>query len=160
MRGTICNGPFIHAKRRNLGHVWGKHALNASAFCTRKKYNAAEPNSKIIRIRYLNSSFEWDPPSKKAEFFDSLSRFVLTLNSTSNIMAYVMFRFEYEEGERILYWWAENIHLMKLFPRCNSHRNKAMNCRWQKSAKGRDSGGNSYNASVRLGGTFGCRKSC
>ena len=61
----------------------------------------------------------WHEQEKKAELFDPmLSRFILVrtqtkgpggeagpgVNEVSSIAAFSMFRFEFDQGERLLYW--------------------------------------------------------
>lgn len=55
---------------------------------------------------YSRSSFGWDPPEKRKELFDPLSRFILVhlKGDEDGLIAFVMFRFEYEERESVLYW--------------------------------------------------------
>ncbi|KAF7306986.1 N-acetyltransferase domain-containing protein [Mycena indigotica] len=55
-----------------------------------------------MRAMYTNSSFGWDPPAKKAELFDPLSRFLLVKTGAA-LVAFVTFRFEFEDGNDILY---------------------------------------------------------
>ncbi|KAF9056235.1 acyl-CoA N-acyltransferase [Panaeolus papilionaceus] len=53
---------------------------------------------------YVNSSFGWDPLAKRRELFDPLSRFILIYSeSNAKLVAFVMFRFEMEEEENIIY---------------------------------------------------------
>ncbi|KAF8912729.1 acyl-CoA N-acyltransferase [Gymnopilus junonius] len=53
---------------------------------------------------YKDSSFGWDPPRKKKELFHSFSRFVLVYQADSmNLLAFTMFRFEFDEDEDIVY---------------------------------------------------------
>jgi len=60
---------------------------------------------------YTESSFGWDPPNKKAELFDDLSRFIVvrdpesgpSLLQPATIIAYTMFRFDREADEDVLY---------------------------------------------------------
>lgn len=54
---------------------------------------------------YCRSSFGWDPAVKLAELFDSLSRFIL-VHSEERLVAFAMFRFEYEHYNNLLYWSA------------------------------------------------------
>ncbi|KAJ7492551.1 acyl-CoA N-acyltransferase [Mycena latifolia] len=58
-----------------------------------------------MRTMYTASSFGWDPPHKKGELFDPLSRFILayTKNGKRSLVAFTAFRFEFEEGQNILY---------------------------------------------------------
>ncbi|KAF5377495.1 hypothetical protein D9615_005342 [Tricholomella constricta] len=58
---------------------------------------------------YSQSSFGWDPPSKRAELFDPLSRFVL-IETDGHMVAFSMFRFESEEDEDVLYCYDLQIH--------------------------------------------------
>lgn len=51
---------------------------------------------------YCRSSFGWDPAVKLAELFDSLSRFIL-VHSEERLVAFAMFRFEYEHYNNLLY---------------------------------------------------------
>ena len=58
---------------------------------------------------YLNSpSFGgWNPKAKKKELFNPKSRFIIvhpTDPTTLSLLAFSMFRFEYEEDELVLYW--------------------------------------------------------
>lgn len=61
----------------------------------------------------------WVPKEKKEELFDSKSRFIIVCSSDAEenlgsdeppqrdpdrIVAFTMFRFEYEEEENLLYW--------------------------------------------------------
>ncbi|KAF7320408.1 N-acetyltransferase domain-containing protein [Mycena kentingensis (nom. inval.)] len=55
-----------------------------------------------MREMYTTSSFGWDPPTKRAELFDSLSRFIL-VKAERTLVAFVAFRFEYEHSQNILY---------------------------------------------------------
>ncbi|KAJ7181733.1 acyl-CoA N-acyltransferase [Mycena crocata] len=58
-----------------------------------------------MRTMYSASSFGWDPPHKKGELFDPLSRFILVYPQTGqrSLVAFTAFRFEFEEGQNILY---------------------------------------------------------
>ncbi|KAF8078555.1 acyl-CoA N-acyltransferase [Lyophyllum atratum] len=62
-----------------------------------------------MRELYVQSSFGWDPPSKRAELFNSLSRFVL-IDVDSQLVAFSMFRFDIEEDEDIIYCYDLQIH--------------------------------------------------
>ena len=50
----------------------------------------------------------WDPESKKKELYHSESRFIVSrLNNETggeNIAGFVMFRFEKDYGQKLLYW--------------------------------------------------------
>ncbi|KAJ7783864.1 acyl-CoA N-acyltransferase [Mycena maculata] len=65
-------------------------------------WNMFETN---MRAMYTASSFGWDPPHKKGELFDPLSRFILVYPSAdkSTLVGFTTFRFEFEEGQNILY---------------------------------------------------------
>ncbi|THV04877.1 hypothetical protein K435DRAFT_146510 [Dendrothele bispora CBS 962.96] len=53
---------------------------------------------------YIHSSFGWKPEEKKKELFDTLSRFILlSSGQTEEVAGFCMFRFEYENGDDILY---------------------------------------------------------
>jgi hypothetical protein len=52
---------------------------------------------------YSGSSFGWDPAAKLTELFDPLSRFILVLFE-ERLVAFAMFRFEYEDYHNLLYW--------------------------------------------------------
>jgi len=55
---------------------------------------------------YTDSSFGWDPPSKKLELFHRLGRFVLVRagsDTESPIVAFTTFRFERDQDERVVY---------------------------------------------------------
>ncbi|KAJ7103461.1 acyl-CoA N-acyltransferase, partial [Mycena belliarum] len=58
-----------------------------------------------MRPMYTASSFGWDPPHKKGELFDHLSRFILVYpkDESRSLVAFTAFRFEFEEGQNILY---------------------------------------------------------
>ncbi|CCM05143.1 uncharacterized protein FIBRA_07352 [Fibroporia radiculosa] len=63
-----------------------------------------------MRDIYVHSSFGWDPPSKEAELFHPLSRFVLVRSlggdregAPAALLAFVHFRFEREEGQNVVY---------------------------------------------------------
>jgi len=58
-----------------------------------------------MRDLYARSSFGWNPTSKRRELFGPLSRFILVYldGAVHELVAFVMFRFEYEEGENLLY---------------------------------------------------------
>ncbi|KAJ6610067.1 acyl-CoA N-acyltransferase [Mycena sp. CBHHK59/15] len=58
-----------------------------------------------MRPMYTRSSFGWDPPHKKGELFDPLSRFILVYpnGDEGSLIAFTAFRFEFEEDESILY---------------------------------------------------------
>ncbi|KIK71071.1 hypothetical protein GYMLUDRAFT_313298 [Collybiopsis luxurians FD-317 M1] len=58
-----------------------------------------------MRELCVGSSMGWDPPDKKEELFHSLSRYIL-LSPTDNqdqIVGFCSFRFEFEDGEDLLY---------------------------------------------------------
>nr|GAT54920.1 predicted protein [Mycena chlorophos] len=55
-----------------------------------------------MRVMYTASSFGWDPPTKRAELFNPLTRFVL-VRGAGALVAFAAFRFEFEDGENILY---------------------------------------------------------
>lgn len=57
----------------------------------------------FFMFSYSESSFGWDPQSKVAELFAPLSRFIL-VHVEGRLVAFVVFRFEYEFCENILYW--------------------------------------------------------
>ncbi|KAG6845785.1 hypothetical protein H0H87_003839 [Tephrocybe sp. NHM501043] len=48
------------------------------------------------------SSFGWNPTSKQDELFHRLSRFIL-IYAADDLVAFTMFRFEYEDKEELLY---------------------------------------------------------
>ncbi|PPQ64438.1 hypothetical protein CVT26_002145 [Gymnopilus dilepis] len=53
---------------------------------------------------YKDSLFGWDPPTKRKELFSRLSRYILVYrNDTANLLAFTMFRFELDQGEKLLY---------------------------------------------------------
>jgi len=55
---------------------------------------------------YANSSFGWDPPSKKRELFHQLGRFILVRagqDLEGPVVAFTTFRFEHEEDEKVVY---------------------------------------------------------
>ncbi|KAJ7706104.1 acyl-CoA N-acyltransferase [Mycena rosella] len=58
-----------------------------------------------MRTMYTASSFGWDPPHKKGELFDPLSRFILVYpkSDKNSLAAFTAFRFEFEEDQNILY---------------------------------------------------------
>ncbi|KAJ7110143.1 acyl-CoA N-acyltransferase [Mycena epipterygia] len=58
-----------------------------------------------MRTMYTSSSFGWDPPHKKGELFDPLSRFILVYPKSGKhtLVAFTAFRFEFEEGQNIVY---------------------------------------------------------
>ncbi|KAJ7361662.1 acyl-CoA N-acyltransferase [Mycena albidolilacea] len=58
-----------------------------------------------MRTMYSGSSFGWDPPKKREELFNRLSRFLLVYptDEKDSLVAFTAFRFEYEEEENILY---------------------------------------------------------
>ncbi|CAA7266508.1 unnamed protein product [Cyclocybe aegerita] len=63
-----------------------------------------------MRELYTPSSFGWNPESKRKELFHSLSRFLLVYKTgDSNILAFVMFRFETDYDEDIIYCY--DIHV-------------------------------------------------
>ena len=51
-----------------------------------------------------NSSFGWEPEAKRKELFHSLSRFILVYDEENTLLAFLMFRFEHEYEEDLLYW--------------------------------------------------------
>jgi N-alpha-acetyltransferase 40 len=66
--------------------------------------------------RYVDSSFGWDPTSKRGELFDSASRFVLVRQigppksvESQPLIAYTMFRFDREARENVVYWYVSLI---------------------------------------------------
>jgi hypothetical protein len=56
-------------------------------------------------LRSKNSSFGWDPAKKRKEIFHSLSRFILVYDKGDTLLAFVMFRFEHENDEDMVYWY-------------------------------------------------------
>ncbi|KAJ6575192.1 acyl-CoA N-acyltransferase [Mycena capillaripes] len=58
-----------------------------------------------MRAMYTTSSFGWDPPHKKGELFNRLSRFILVYPTTGtrSLVAFTAFRFEFEDDKNILY---------------------------------------------------------
>ncbi|KAF8168034.1 acyl-CoA N-acyltransferase [Crassisporium funariophilum] len=58
-----------------------------------------------MRELYQNSSFGWDPETKRKELFHNLSRFVLVQQdeSPNPLVAFSMFRFEQEDEDDVLY---------------------------------------------------------
>jgi len=53
-----------------------------------------------------NSSFGWDPVEKRKEIFHSLSRFIVVHDDEEDVLlAYIMFRFEHENDEDLVYWY-------------------------------------------------------
>lgn len=78
----------------------------------------------MLCFSYTHSSFGWEPEAKKEELFDRLSRFVLVhrgvdendISGASSsdpkspdilpLVAYTMFRFDEEEGDNVVYWFA------------------------------------------------------
>ncbi|KAJ6503477.1 acyl-CoA N-acyltransferase [Mycena vitilis] len=58
-----------------------------------------------MRTMYTASSFGWDPPHKKEELFNRLSRFILVYptSGTQSLVAFTAFRFEFEDDQNILY---------------------------------------------------------
>ena len=50
----------------------------------------------------------WDEQEKKQELFDPItSRFIIVRCPTDNvniITGFLMFKFEYDQGQRLLYW--------------------------------------------------------
>ncbi|KAJ7631012.1 acyl-CoA N-acyltransferase [Roridomyces roridus] len=56
-----------------------------------------------MRAMYTPSSFGWDPPHKKSELFDPLSRFILVYDGQRSLAAFTSFRFEFEDDENMLY---------------------------------------------------------
>lgn len=57
-------------------------------------------------VRCEASSFGWDPQAKRKELFHSLARFILvTENDQTDLAAFTSFRFEFEEGEDVIYWY-------------------------------------------------------
>ncbi|KAF8203590.1 acyl-CoA N-acyltransferase [Pholiota molesta] len=50
------------------------------------------------------SSFGWDPQAKRKELFHPLARFILVTESDqTDLAAFTSFRFEFEEGEDVIY---------------------------------------------------------
>lgn len=64
-----------------------------------------------MRALYSQSSFGWNPTHKLAELFDPLSRFFLVYLA-ERLIAFVMFRFEHEDDEDVLYCYDIQISLM------------------------------------------------
>lgn len=61
---------------------------------------------------YVDSSFGWTPKSKKQEMFDARSRFIIASQEDAltpnppDIVAYTIFRFDREERQDVVYWYA------------------------------------------------------
>ena len=56
----------------------------------------------------------WNPPEKKAELFDTTSRFLLLKTAASashptSHVGYVMFRFDYEDERKVVYWYEDGL---------------------------------------------------
>ncbi|KAF9569638.1 acyl-CoA N-acyltransferase [Agrocybe pediades] len=57
-----------------------------------------------MRSLYEDSSFGWDPQSKRKELFHALSRYLfVSEGGSTELLAFVHFRFEVEEDENVLY---------------------------------------------------------
>ncbi|KAH6917320.1 acyl-CoA N-acyltransferase [Coprinopsis sp. MPI-PUGE-AT-0042] len=63
-----------------------------------------------MQTLYTNSSFGWKPAEKEKELFASPSRFILAFKtgtgergSIRELVGFTMFRFEYEDGESLVY---------------------------------------------------------
>ena len=66
----------------------------------------------LSHASYKSSSFGWDPEAKRKELFHSLSRFILVYEAdTDTLLAFTMFRFEFEEGEDLVYWQGTHTRL-------------------------------------------------
>ncbi|TFK77035.1 acyl-CoA N-acyltransferase [Pluteus cervinus] len=50
-----------------------------------------------------STSFKWDPEGKRGDLFHPDSRFIAVLDEESKLIAYTMFRFEYEDEEMLIY---------------------------------------------------------
>jgi N-alpha-acetyltransferase 40 len=68
-------------------------------------------------LRSSESSMGWDPSEKQGELFHPDSRFIVLSyasedpscdsqepDNAQRIIGFSMFRFDYEEGEKLLYW--------------------------------------------------------
>ncbi|TFK41091.1 acyl-CoA N-acyltransferase [Crucibulum laeve] len=78
------------------------HATEVSEAVRNKIWALFENNMHHL---YSRSSFGWNPASKKKELFNHLSRFILSYKDVEEkeLMAFVMFRFECEEGDDVVY---------------------------------------------------------
>ncbi|OCH95791.1 hypothetical protein OBBRIDRAFT_787999 [Obba rivulosa] len=74
---------------------------------------------KNMHSLYVDSSFGWDPPSKKRELFHPLSRFIVLhqIDDSASVgslqkdlIAFAMFRFEREDGQNELYCYELQVH--------------------------------------------------
>jgi hypothetical protein len=77
--------------------LWVADSLNVPRTC-RLVYTSSP-----LLFSYIKSSFGWDPSSKLEELFAPVSRFIL-VHAEGKLVGFVMFRFEYEYRENILYW--------------------------------------------------------
>lgn len=88
-----------------MGTVRGEHV-----YPVRNALAARSPFAVVLtsKANYVNSSFGWAPRSKKQEMFDARSRFIIAYqeDSPTNIVAYTMFRFDREEHQDVVYWYA------------------------------------------------------
>ncbi|KAF9499717.1 acyl-CoA N-acyltransferase [Pleurotus eryngii] len=61
-------------------------------------------NMQALQVNYEASpTMGWHPDKKKRELFHRLSRFILAYDNDSALVAYTMFRFEFEEDENLVY---------------------------------------------------------
>jgi hypothetical protein len=80
----------------------------------------------------VNSSLGWDPSSKKKELFGKGSRFLLVTppdscgNISNDIVAFAMFRFDKEDKQDVIYWFAKRFPLVRGIIDRDA---QAMNCR-------------------------------
>lgn len=72
-------------------------------------FNMATPcrNSSLSRHRYINSSWGWHPEDKLEELFHPDARFILVRRvldeDLGEVVAFLSFRFDTEEGEEVAY---------------------------------------------------------
>ncbi|KAI6007358.1 hypothetical protein EDD15DRAFT_2190871 [Pisolithus albus] len=101
--------PFRGRTRPDMETVRGEHVHPVRNALTTRSLFAVVLTSKAS---YVNSSFGWAPRSKKREMFDARSRFIIAFQEDTptrnppNIVAYTMFRFDREEHQDVVYWYA------------------------------------------------------
>jgi len=83
-----------------LVNLRGQHAVAVSGHLV---FLPVDQPLTIALPRYTNSSFGWDPDSKRQELFHTLARFILVYGDEEVLSAFCAFRFEVEDEEDVLY---------------------------------------------------------
>jgi len=86
--------------RSDLVSLRGEHVPAVSRYITTLHMNLT-----VSFVSYRDSSFGWNPEIKRKELFHSLSRFIIVRGHKDTLLAFLMFRFDHEYDQDIIYWY-------------------------------------------------------